>query len=155
MAVKIYPPQVSDGQSKVLAADFPKTNQTLTAVTGLTLNLDTGHWYLVTGELYYDGGVTGAQFDLAGGSATATGIVGEDLSWVDGVAYVNPIVALNSALGPASNAGGFTGLTLSFVTTIQVNAGGTFIPRFAQVTTDVGAATLKKYSTLTAQDVTP
>ncbi len=50
--------------SAVLSADFPKTNQTLANVTGLTLTLTAGHWYRVTGQFVSIADGSDAQFDF-------------------------------------------------------------------------------------------
>lgn len=145
-------------QTAVLTADFQKVNQTLANVTDLTLTgLVAGRWYQITITGTVEGGATaGAVIDFAGGTATATGVRGSIQSFdfdAPGFAGGGIITALNTAinLSITNTLGAFTG---SF--TIQVDAGGTLIPRFAQQVTNAGEpSTLKKYATLQAIDVTP
>ncbi len=140
-------------QSAVLQADFPKTNNTLTAVPDLTLNLTAGHWYRVTGQVVVtDLNNAGEKMDLGGGSATITAMEGSSWAFASGVLGVLEVTTLTTEMF-----GGFTDspVLMTFDVTIQVNAGGTLIPRFAQAATDAQATTLLKYATITAQDVTP
>lgn len=138
--------------SAVLQADFPKTNDTLANVTGLTLTLEAGKWYRITGRVNWSADDSvGGKIDFAGGSATATGVSG--LAQANDSATANNAIlidALTSTIGVASFPA-----AVYFDFTIQVDAGGTFIPRFAQNTTDAAASNLLKYSTINAQDVTP
>jgi len=142
-------------QSAVLLADFPKTNDTLTAVPDLTLNLEAGHWYRVdfTCSLLPDAGY--ADVDFAGGTVTATGVGGAYTSF-DGnlLTFGGGVISILGVLVTnGDNSGELGWVSGSFV--VQVNAGGTLILRFAQASTNAAAATLLKYSTIQAIDVTP
>jgi len=160
MAVSSYPPlQLTAariaaagglvGQSAVLQADFPKVNNTFSNVTDLTLTLTAGNWYRVTAQLAWSNGLTSGALDFTGGSLTATGVSG---SYV--VTDLSSLVIEGSSftsLGELLFSDNDTGTLILLDFTIQVNAGGTMIPRFKQAVTDAGnPVTLNKYSTITA-----
>ncbi len=139
----------------VLQNDFPKVNQTFANMTDLTLNLTSGRWYRVTLEASVTTNGGSAQFDFAGGNATATGLTGEGFTsdYDSQLMYPVSMVALSSVIGPFGSVGSTDVMAMTF--TIRVNAGGTLIPRFAQLATNATPSTVLKYSTITAQDVTP
>jgi hypothetical protein len=141
-------------QTAVLEADFPKDDDTLTAVTDLTLTLLAGHWYRVNGQFVVNGSSGGGvKIDFGGGSATATAAFGGYLTFdaLNGQAAGGPIISLTYVF-----AGAFEDyMSVSFDFTVQVNAGGTLIPRFAQATTDAAASTMEPCSTIQCIDVTP
>jgi len=139
--------------SAVLQSDFPKTNDTLSNVTDLTLNLEAGKWYRVTGQFSILCSVGGGVVDFDGGTATAIGLGGYGFgtSLDDDLAHPNALSSFSSTiLGMDLN-----DTYASFDFTVQVNAGGTLIPRFAQAATDASPSTLLKYSTIQAVAVTP
>jgi len=139
-------------QTAVLQADFSKTNDTLAAVTGWsrTITLEAGKTYRVTGQFYVDATVdSGAVMDFDGGSVTATGVGGTVMLRDDGG------LSLNTTTGLADVWQSKEFMILVFDFEVQVNAGGTLIPQLSQQTTHATAATLKKYSTLSAQEVSP
>ncbi len=150
MAVKIYPPQVSEGQSKVLSADFPKTNDTLTNVTAWTLNFDTGHTYQIRIVFSMECAAVGGKMAFAGGSVVAANVNG---FWSGnfGGPLSESINDLSTSHGFGSGDNGWA----EVIMTLTATTGGTFIPTFAQQTTDAGATSLITNSVITAQDVTP
>lgn len=142
---------VSNIQSAVLEADFPKTNDTFANVTDLTLTLTAGHWYRVTGYLDMFSDVVGSLFDFNGGSATITGMNGMTVGLDDGTIALLPLQNLTDSLISSYGAAAF--YQVDFI--VQINAGGTLIPRFRQASTDATPNFVKKYSTIQAIDVTP
>jgi len=106
----------------------------------------------VTGSLLATGGAGEIKFDLAGGTATATGCaIGWDVI-VDGRAGSLVTSALDSTFSAANVE--FT-CPYNVTATIEVATSGTLILRFAQNITDVAASTMLKYTTIQAIDVTP
>jgi len=139
--------QVALTQSAVLEADFPKTNNTFANVTDLTLNLEAGRWYRITGVVRIFAEVVGARLDFQGGTAI---LVGQS-DFIIG--YQGGSFALADPSTLVINAGADAYFQINLQ--VQVDTGGTFIPRFRQHTTDATASTLLKYSTIQAIDVTP
>lgn len=141
------------GQTAVLQADFPKTNQTFSVVTGwsTTVTLTAGKTYRVSGQFHWLDAAVSGKTDFGGGSVTATGTGGFAFVTDDNGSTPFEIDALTGSFFGGLDGNAF----VSFDFTIQVNAGGSLIPRFAQVTTDVGASTLLKYSTYTVTEVYP
>lgn len=137
--------QITGLQTAVLQADFPKTNDTLEA----------GKTYRVTllGAVGAEPG--GAVFDFGGGTVTATGMSGIGMVMNVGSNTIAPtyIFSLTTPVYGFDADGSNDGFTAEV--TIHVNAGGTLIPRFAQSTTDVTASNLKKYATISAQEMSP
>lgn len=138
-------------RSAVVTADFTKINNTFANVTDLTFNVLAGHWYRVQGRFNTEtSGFSSAlgRIDMNGGSATVVGVSG--VFSVGGQDYSHVGLATEILLGD-----GVLDLVL-LDTTVEINAAGTLIFRFAQATTDPdGVATLYKYSTVTLTDVTP
>lgn len=140
--------------SAVLQSDFTKTNNTLASVTDLTLNLEAGKWYRITGQLTEAGPTSGGTLDFAGGTVTATGVSGNAVGFDDNSGSLLAI-SIASLGGATLNVSSGDIAYWNFDFTIQVNAGGTLIPRFAQDVTDADPSTLRKYATIQAVDVTP
>lgn len=130
------------GQSRVTST-FSKTSSTaLTAITGLSATLAAGKTYEFTLKLYTTSiSTAGIKFDLNGGTATATSLIGQ--------------VELLDDTGVFRDASRFTAFTdlvcditsillgyCQISGTITVNAGGTFIPRFAQNVSQTTASTV-------------
>lgn len=138
----------------VLQSDLSKTNSTFENVTNLTLNLAAGRWYLVTLEGFILSGLAvGGVIDLSGGSVTATAVRGSyRVASVEG-GYDSSIGAFASLATTASTSAEESVISIS--TIIHVNAAGTLIPRFKQVSTNATATVLGKYSYLTIKDITP
>lgn len=140
-------------QSAVLEADFPKDDDTLTAVPDLTLNLEAGHRYRITGQFMAveAGGGGGALIDLAGGTVVAAGVGGVSNRKDDGGSNIVGITGLNDFL--CGEDGGTARAMIDLV--IDVDTSGTLIPRFAQLSTNIAASVLRKYSAIYATDITP
>lgn len=135
--------EITHIQTAYLLADFPKTNDTLEAVTGWNrpIVLEAGKVYRVTGQfITVNGDSGGIKFDFAGGSATALAISGYLTSDV----IAGSIDALNHTFGFADSAAGI------FDFTMVVDAGGTLIPRFAETATDATSSTFNKNNTYSA-----
>ncbi len=146
---------VASGDVAVLQSDFPKANNTYSNVTDLTLNLVSGHWYYITGQFIFsgDGGTGDCQLRLNGGSVTIIGGAGNATKYdTQSVTFYADQLA-----GISDTIAGFDGpTTVTINLTIQVDVGGTLIPKFSQVMTDAGnPSRLWKYATLTAVDITP
>ena len=135
------------GESRV-SATFTKTSDTaLAAIPGLSSTLVAGKTYAFEIQLYTTGvALGGTKVDLSGGTATATAIIGQATSF-DGttVRTGTRVAALNTAL--CSNASNAAALCQIYGT-ITVNAGGTFIPRFAQNTSNATSSTVAIGSTM-------
>ena len=131
-----------------VSSTFTKTSDTaLAAITGLGSTLVAGKTYAFEIQLYTTGVATGGtKVDLNGGTATATAIIGQATSF-DGttVRTGTRVAALNTAL--CSNASNAAALCQIYGT-ITVNAGGTFIPRFAQNTSNATSSTVAIGSTM-------
>jgi len=141
--------------SRVLQADVPQATDAPLAITDLTLNLVAGHWYQITGVIYADlSANVPSAFTIDGGAATATGIVGEYSGFIDGSMFAEPIEIFGSSW-TWNSLSGFSGTTMQFVLTIQVNAGGTFVPQIVLAADDASPTTILKYSTIQAVDITP
>ena len=138
-----------------VASDFSKTSSTaVTAITGLTATLGAGLTY----KFEIDGYMTcaaagGVQMDLNGGSATATNIICE------AILYDNSAVKSTTRTGAlatslfSTTTTGTTDIYAKVTGTITVNAGGTFIPRFAQNTSNGTASVVKQGSTMTIRQL--
>lgn len=134
-------------QSAVLTEDFAKTDDTLTAVTDLTLNLEAGKTYRVTGRLQATSGddLVYALLGLHGGTATVIGLQGVMRRADDMGTFQGLITSITDSF--QTNYDGW----YEFDLTVEVDAGGTFVIQFSQGATNAAASTLKKYSTITAQ----
>lgn len=123
------------GQSRV-TTDFSRTSSTaLTAITGLSATLTSGKTYAFKLKIFANSlGSGGMQMDLGGGSATVTDI--------RGAAFIGPYTPTSlttsgdeiTALGTnvCNDNNGNEDYFCYIDGIITVNAGGTFIPRFAQ-----------------------
>lgn len=114
-----------------VSSQFDKTNATLAGITGLswTLSGSTSYNYHIVLILSCSA-AGGAKVDLNGGTATATAINTTALR-TDGSAYgTTNTTSLSGTL--VNGAAAFISLIIDG--TITVNAGGTFIPQFAQNT---------------------
>jgi hypothetical protein len=132
------------GESRV-SSDFSKTSSTsLSAITGLSSALVAGKTYAFDIMLYLtDAAAGGVKVDLNGGGATVTSLIGEAyLMDATTVKTSTRTSALNSALC-SSTTTSTTDITCHITGTITVNAGGTFIPEFAQNTSNGTASTVK------------
>ena len=153
------PPATQEGigiQTAVLTADFPKTNDTLTAVTGWStiITLEAGKTYRVTAVFVASLVAVAAQVDLDGGTSVFDGMSGSMWFYDSDVASFNEAVPAVGNTGVAGGAGGYV-LPFHYDVVIEVATGGTFIPRFAQITPNATASTLLKYSTISAQEISP
>lgn len=138
-------------QTAVLEADFPKTNTTPANVTDLTLNLEAGHWYRITGRLETSNdGSGGALLDFNAGTCTLTEMRGFAIGSLAGFQALDMNGRTDNLFGGVIDSG-----TMLLDITVQVDQGGTLIPRFALAVADVDPSTLKKYTTIQALDVTP
>lgn len=138
------------GQTAVLQADFPKTNDTLSVVTGWStpITLTAGKTYEVQTAFWMVGGGSGWLLDFVGGSVTATGAVGRG-NYIPVQLDDTELTNFSTPLAASTDGG----LFLTFI--IQVSAGGTLIPRLSQQVTDVTAAKILKYSTYSVTEIVP
>jgi hypothetical protein len=129
-----------NGQSRV-SSTFSKTSDTaLASITGLSATLTAGKTYYFDIILYTtSGGSGGTKVDLNGGTATATSLIGEAILFDASTAHQTRFSALNTALCNQLNV---TAANCHITGTITVNAGGTFIPRFAQLNSNGTASTV-------------
>ena len=138
-----------------LTADFSKTNATLANVTDLSLTLVAGKIYQVTfNGLAVSSGTGGNIMDFNGGSATITGApngMSRSDDYNSGVYESRQFLLLTD--GPRGGASSGVNIGFEVTFTIEVNAGGTLIPRFAQQVTNASASKLLKYATLTAREI--
>ncbi|WP_234838863.1 hypothetical protein [Sinorhizobium meliloti] len=135
------------GQARV-SSDFSKTNDTtLAAIPGLSVALEAGKTYSFQIFLYTTQSgaccVSHIKADLNGGTATATTIIGNAVSF--GGSNVN-YTALNTSIctEPITTATA----TCFIAGTITVNAAGTFSPRFAQLGSNATPAIVKAGSSM-------
>lgn len=133
------------GRSRVNTAS-PVTNatDTMAAITGLSATLIAGRKYAGTLTLYVstDVAAEGAKFDFDGGAATMTSF---NAAVTGNVQAATPGTTVSSALATdltftALNGTGVNCIVISL--DIVCNAGGTFIPRFAQVAHALGTLTV-------------
>lgn len=139
------------GQSRV-SSTFSKTSDaTLAAITGLSATLVAGKTYYFDIKLYTTSNVAGGvKVDLNGGTATATAIIGNiDIIDAASVAAQTRIAALNTSSGSTT----VTAAYINLVGTITVNGAGTFIPQFAQNTSNGTASTVAIGSTMLVQQI--
>ena len=140
------------GQSRV-SSTFSKTSDTgLAAITGLSATLAAGKTYAFDIILYTTSGASGGiNADLNGGTATATAIIGDAIS-LDAAAVTTQtrIAALNTG---GCGVTAVTAANCHITGTITVNAGGTFIPRFAQNASNATASTVAIGSTMVVQQI--
>jgi hypothetical protein len=127
-----------------VSADFSRTSSTaLTSITGLTSTLTAGKAYQFDINLFTtsSGSSGGIQADLNGGTATVTTLIG-DSQLFDGTAITARTLpaALTTVLCSSAS---MATATCHIWGTIVVNAGGTFIPRFAQNTSNATASIVK------------
>lgn len=146
---------VSAGTTTVRAyatADQSVTNSaTLVNSTYLTLTLVAGKTYFIEGFLYVIATTGGYKFDMGGGAATATNYVAGALMHPDaGTAVEN--LSLVTSLTTTWNKSNADTYDMRINGTIEVNAGGTLILRFAQNSASGGGTsnTVKRGSWLQA-----
>ena len=139
-------------QSTVSASQLDKTsNTTLANIPNLTATLIAGATYRFKLVAFTTLGAAGsAKFGFNGGTATATSFVASTFFKLNSNAVVSIIVtAISSTLSNAS----VNATMVEINGTIVCNAGGTFIPQFAQETTDVGTCSVLVNSTLTVDRI--
>ncbi len=120
----------------------------------LSATLEAGATYDITFKAPVESAVKGARFDFDGGTATATNFVG-DWVWTESAAPATPLGARVSALATDFGPAGTDAKdgTYLFRGTIEVDSGGTFIPRASQNAADVGITTVMRGATLKAVKV--
>ncbi len=144
---------ITDAGVKRVTADVPNSTGTMANLTDLTMTLLAGRKYVGYLLVFASNSTAaeGIQFDFDGGAATATsfvaGLAGTPIGTTAGVVYSTAIA---------------TDLTVTVATTgdiaymiaieIVVNAGGTFIPRFSEVSHTTGTATVRLGSHLILTD---
>lgn len=133
-----------------VTADVTNATATMANLTDLTTTVVASGHYSGTIQVFANNstGAEGLQFDLGGSSATFTDLefgfggsplgatIGTATSTAKGTAITSTVVSTSDA-----------GYTITFACT--VNAGGTIIPRFAEVSHTAGTATLRKNSAMT------
>jgi len=121
------------------------TNSTTPApIPGLSATLAAGATYAFDIELYTTSGAAGGtRFDLNGGTATPTALIGEAAYFLGGT---TGFAALTTPLCVSTGI-----IACHIVGTITVKAGGTFIPEFAQFAANGMASTVEPGSTMTLQ----
>ena len=137
-----------------VSTDFPKTSSTaLAAITGLTSGtLAAGKAYAFDIWLYTTSNASGGiKVDLNGGSATATTLIGDSQEW-DGTA-IGVRAAFTTLSTGLCGITAVTTATCHITGTIIVNAGGTFIPRFAQNASNGTASKVKVGSAMTIRQL--
>lgn len=121
------------------------TTSTTMATTGLSVTLLAGKSYQFQAELFLSDStsVDGAKIDFAGGTATATTFRAQVTAFDTALNLSSQPTALNTV----ASASTFTGAGAFEVHGyIKVNAGGTFIPEFAQAAHTTGTLTLAQGS---------
>lgn len=146
---------IQDSGAVRMTADLTNATATMANLTDLSRTLIAGRKYI--GELTVfasdSTAVEGLKIDFDGGNATATsfvaGISGTPLGATIGVGY-STAIATDLTATTATTAD----IAYNIPFTIEVNAGGTFIPRFAQVSHATGTATIRKNSYMSLKDCT-
>lgn len=127
-----------------LASDQTSTSASLASTT-LSVSLVAGKTYTFQAELFLSDSTAadGAVIDFGGGTATATTFIAMVTAFDTALNLSSRIATLSTT----ASASTFTGNGVFEVHgTIFVNAGGTFIPRFAQAVHTLGTLTLAKGS---------
>jgi hypothetical protein len=139
---------------KRVASNVTNATATMSNITDLTINVQAGRKYSGTFAFIANNSTAaeGVQFDFNGGSATVTSIQFMFESTPPGV-----------TLGTVNSAAIGTAITATTVTTtdraykvyfdVVVNAGGTLIPRVAEVSHTSGTVTVKAGSTSLLNDL--
>lgn len=137
-----------------VTADATKTDTTFANLTDLSLTLTAGRMY--TGRLVIkcvnSTATEGIKFDCNGGSATMTNFwAGAGILASGGTDVVG--TNISTSLAGVINFTTFTGESVVVIElSMVVNAGGTFIPRFAENSTAIGTATVRLGSYLWLED---
>lgn len=131
------------GRDTRVASDIPNATVTMANITGLSETVTAGDKYgfEITAKVGNTTATEGVRFDLDGGTATVTSFAARLSVDEGGTTVLGNVVT--SALATdlvVTTATGETWVTIkgAFV----CNAGGTFIPRFAESTTAIGTATI-------------
>lgn len=136
-----------------VAADFNKTDATLADVTGLSFNVEAGKTYSFKACVYVNADSTGGQVYAIGGTATATAFISHVRIYHDtdnALVISSQQATLGASIG-TTNAPGAGYAEISG--TITVNAAGTLILQFSQVTPS-GTSTVLRGSTLHLREIT-
>lgn len=138
----------SSGFARV-TGDATNATATMSSLSNLSVTVAAGVHYIGTVTLFANDstGADGLAFDLGGGSCTFTDLefgftaqpTGSTLGTVTSTTSTTPVTLTVVSTSDAV-------YTLSFGFT--VNAGGTFIPRFAQNSHSAGTATVRKNSSI-------
>jgi hypothetical protein len=140
---------------RALSADVTNATTTMGNLTGLTINLRAGRTYSFRAVLFAVDSVAGEglKFDLDGGTATATDLEAfATLVSTAGTAFVAALTL--TALATDFAMATVTGVSkVEIEGVITVNAGGTFIPRFAQNSHSSGTATVNRGSYIVVKDI--
>lgn len=142
-------------QSAILASDVTATsNATLANVTGLKINnLIAGRKYQITANFYLNsisfGG--GWQIDFAGGTATGTSVTGHAIGKNVPNDFVLAATITSLSTVVFTDLDDWTPLIIVFG--IEVNAGGSLIPRFAQYASNADASKLAALSSIEALEI--
>jgi len=137
-----------------VTGDVTNATTTMAAITGLSATLVAGRKYIGSVTLKCDDSVAaeGIKFDFDGGTATMTSF------WAYGVISAGG-VAVEGTVSSSSLAGDINWTTITSTTFITLafslvcNAGGTFIPQFAQNSHSSGTATVSLGSFMFMEDV--
>ena len=140
-----------NGEARV-TSQFDKTSDTTLAnVTGLSINVVAGRTYSFKAILYTTSNVAGGVKAAIGGTATATAIRYE------AVTFDNATVAAQTrATALGTTVGAVTAVTAAMIVitgTITVNAAGTLTVQFAQNASNAAASSVLVGSVLIADDV--
>jgi hypothetical protein len=132
------------GTSRV-ASDLTNATATMAAMTGLSATLIAGRFYFISLAVkgVNSAATEGLQFDFNGGTATATAFwMGAGILASGGTDVIG--ANISTSLAGVINFTTFTGESvIIFEGFIQCNAGGTFIPRFAENSHTAGTATVR------------
>lgn len=145
--------QNTAGRARV-TADVTNATTTYSTITDLTLTLIAGRKY--AGKLVVkcndSTAAEGIKFTFGGGTATMTSFWAAASAPVGGTTVLGN--AISTALGTTINYTTITGETIIEINfSMVVNAGGTFIPRFAQNSHTSGTATVELGSVIMVEDM--
>ncbi len=145
--------QNSAGRSRIVS-DATNATATFADLSDLTLTLVAGRKY--TGKLVVkcnnSTAAEGVKFDFNGGTATVTSFWAAAAELVGGTTVLG--TAISTSLAGVINYTTITGETvIEFSISLVCNAGGTFIPRFAENSSTLGTATAELGSFLWLEDM--
>lgn len=133
-----------------VSAQFDKTNNTLADVTGLSFFVNSGKFYTFKVRLYTTSDIAAGVKAAIAGTATATAIIYEGMTYSGGTITQTRATALATAVGAVTVV---TAAYIEIKGTITVNVSGTLTVQFAQNVTNAAASSVLIGSIFELQEV--